>query len=278
VGEVTGRIAHLMTATQNVEVRGRHLETQSVLVEDVSGKIRVQLWESQEGLVLFGKTYKFNNLSTREYQGELFVTTTRQTTIEEVRPLPGLGAIAPCDVREDPVISVCAEITRAEVAVSRTCGNCRSAQMEFDPKKKYHRCRKCNMLQKTEMYQPSAIANVTVCGDFGELNACITNSVLQRCLRSSELSHLLRDDQNMEEHLLECGSLKLHIQKDNVVAMVKIPEETPSDTSSSESSVSAEVQYVAAGEAGPVCATPEMQSVCAAGKGGTVSATGDLEL
>ncbi|KAI2646309.1 Single-stranded DNA binding protein Ssb [Labeo rohita] len=287
VGEVTGRIVHLMTATENVEVQGRQLETQSVLVEDASGKVRVQLWESQVGLVLFGKTYKFHNLSTREYQGELFVTTTRQTTVEEVRPLPGLGAIAPCEVREDPVICVCAEVTRAEVAVSRTCGNCRSAQMEFDPKKKYHRCGKCNMLQKMEMYQPSAIANVSVCGDFGELNARINNSVLQRYLRSSELVHLLRDGQDMEEHLLECGSLKLHIQNDNVVAMVKSAEETPSDASSSESSVSAAVQYVAAGEAGPVCATgdlelvcgaDEVESMCAAGEAGPASTTAELEI
>ncbi len=99
------------------ELQGRQVETQSVIIEDGSGNIRLQLCESQVGMVLFGKTYTFSNLSTREFSCELFVTTTRQTSIEQVRSLPGLGAIVPC---EDPGISVCSEIIRAEVAVSRT--------------------------------------------------------------------------------------------------------------------------------------------------------------
>ncbi|KAF4114196.1 hypothetical protein G5714_004419 [Onychostoma macrolepis] len=135
IGEVTVRIVHLKAGTDNVELQGRPVETQSVIVQDGSGKIRLQLWESQVGQALFGKTYKFSNLSTREFNGELFVTTTRQTSIEQVGPLPGLGAIVSCEVREDPVISVCGEVIRAEVAVSRTCGNCRCAQTEFQPKK-----------------------------------------------------------------------------------------------------------------------------------------------
>ncbi len=221
-------------------LQGRQVETQSVIIEDGSGKIRLQLWESQVGMVLFGKTYTFSNLSTREFSGELFVTTTRQTSIEQVRSLPGLGAIVPCEVREDPVISVCGEIIRAEVAVSRTCGNCRCAQTEFDPKNKFHRCLKCNMLQKMGMYQPTAFSNVTVLGDSGEVNVSINNSVLHRYLQNCDLTHLLQDGQDIEEHLLECGSLKLHIQNDNVVAMVKVPDETSSTSQecSSESSLS----------------------------------------
>ncbi len=211
-----------------------------MIIEDGSGKIRLKLWESQVGMVLFGKTYTFSNLSTREFSGELFVTTTRQTSIEQVRSLPGLGAIVPCEVREDPVLSVCGEIIRAEVAVSRTCGNCRCAQTEFDPKKKFHRCLKCNMLQKTGMYQPTAFSNVTVLGDSGEVNVSINNSVLHRYLRNCDLTHLLQDGQDIEEHLLECASLKLHIQNDNVVAVVKVPDETSSTSQecSSESSLS----------------------------------------
>ncbi len=59
-------------------------------------------------------------------------------------------------------------------------------------------------------------------------------------LRNCDLAHLLQDGQDIEEHLLECGSLKLHIQNDNVVAMVKVPDETSSTSQecSSESSLS----------------------------------------
>lgn len=248
-----------------MEFQGRQLETQSVTVEDAGGKIRLQLWESQVGVALFGKTYKFCNLSTREFNGEFFLTTTRQTTIEEARPLPGLGAIVSCDVREDPIISVCAEITRAEVTVSRTCGNCRCAQMDFQSKKKFHRCTKCNMLQKTAMFTASAIANVTVVGDCGELSVSINNSVLHLYLRNCDLIHLLQDAQDVEEHLLECGSLKLDIHNDKVVAMVNISNESPSASEECPSEC-------------PVPATPQVQSVGAVAEAGPSSARGELEL
>ncbi len=232
-----------------------------MVVEDASGKIQVQLWESQVGLVLFGKTYKLTQLSTRKFHIELFATTTRQSTIEEV-----ICRSNYCEVKEDPVISVCAVVTRVEVAVSRTCRNC--SQKEFESKGKYQRCMKCKMLQKTGMYKPSAIANVTV---FGELNVSINNSMLHRYFINSDLSHLLQDEQDMEEHLLECGSLKMHFQNDNVVAMVKISKETPSEESSSESSMSV------SGEVQSVCATVEAEAMSVTGEAEAMPATGEAE-
>lgn len=133
----------------------------------------------------------------------------------------------------------------------------------------------------------------------------INNSVLHRYLRNCDLTHLLQDGQDIEEHLLECGSLKLHIQNDNVVAMAKILEETTSTSEecSSESSVSVcaireagpvsaagdlelvcaadEVESVCAGgaadEAGPSCATAELEFVCATGAAEAVCGTAESE-
>lgn len=85
--------------------------------------------------------------------------------------------------------------------------------------------------------------------------------IIHRYLRTCDLTHLLQDGQDIEEHLLECGSLKLHIQNDNVVAMANRPEETStSEECSSESSVS----VCAIREAGPVSATGDLELVCAA--------------
>ncbi|RXN14947.1 hypothetical protein ROHU_028415 [Labeo rohita] len=254
VGELTGRIVHLRASTEMVEIQGRQVEMQSVMLQDASRTIRVQLWESQVGVVSFGKTYKFTKLSTREFQGELFLTTTRETTVEAVSSLPGLGAMPRCDVKEDPVVSVSGEVIRAEMTVSLTCGNCKTAQVDFQPK--FHRCCKCKMLQKMGMYKPSAIANVTVLGDIGEMNVSANNSVLHRYLVNYGLSHLLQDAQDIEEHFLDCGVLKLHIQNDNVVAIANISEESPSTSEESTS----EVSMPAAGEVGSVSATVELQA------------------
>ncbi len=62
------------------------------------------------------------------------------------------------------------------------------------------------------LMMPTAFTNVTVLDDSGELNVSINNYVLHRYLRNSDLIHLLQDGQDIEEHLLECGSLKLHVQ------------------------------------------------------------------
>ncbi|RXN22993.1 hypothetical protein ROHU_023110 [Labeo rohita] len=161
-----------------------------------------------------------------------------------------------CDVKEDPVVSVSGEVIRAEVTVSQTCGNCKTAQVDFQPKAKFHRCCKCKILQKTGMYKPSAIANVTVLGDIGEMNVSANNSVLHRYLVNCGLSHLLQDAQDIEEHFLDCGVLKLHIQNDNVVAITNISEES---LSTSEESTS-EVSMPAAGEVRSVSATVQLQA------------------
>ncbi|RXN18139.1 ATP-dependent DNA helicase PIF1 [Labeo rohita] len=256
VGELTGQIVHLRASTEMVEIQGRQVETQSVMLQDASGTIRVQLWETQVGVVSSGKTYKFTQLSTREFQGELVLTMTRETTVEAVSSLPGPGAMPRCDVKEDPVVSVSGEVIRVEVTVSRTCRNCKTAQVDFQPKAKFHRCCKCKMLQKTGMYKPSAIANVTVLGDIGEMNVSANNSVLHRYLVNCGLSHLLQDAQDIEEHFLHCGVLKLHIQNDNVVAIANISEESPCTSEESTS----EVSMPAAGEVGSVSATVELQA------------------
>ncbi|KAL0152506.1 hypothetical protein M9458_052229 [Cirrhinus mrigala] len=235
-----------MASTAMVEIQGR---------QDASGTIRVQLWESQVGVVCFGKTYK-------EFQGELFLTTTRETTVEAVSSLPGLGAMPRCDVKEDPVVSVTGEVIRAEVTVSRTCGNCKTAQVDFQPK-------------KTGMYKPSAVANVTVLGDIGEMNVSANNSVLHMYLVNCGLSHLLQDAQDVEEHFLDCGVLKLHIQNDNVVAIANISEESPSTSEESTS----EVSTPAADKSPAMSATTECEAelVCAAAEAEEMSATSESE-
>lgn len=183
IGLITGRIVHLNVRTKNVEYQGRQLETKTSILEDITGKIKVQLWEDQVGSVSYGETYQFTNLTTREFKGELFLTTTKDTIIEKVQPLLGLGPIPPNTTTEEPVKSIYGIINRAKVLVSRCCGNCKFWQVSFETKKKFHRCEKCNMLQMTAMFKPTA--HVTVFGDFGERNLTINNSVLQVFDKSS---------------------------------------------------------------------------------------------
>lgn len=57
---------HLTVGTENVEFQGRQLETQSAQVEDVTGRIKLQLWEGQVGLLSENSTENSEN-STENY-------------------------------------------------------------------------------------------------------------------------------------------------------------------------------------------------------------------
>lgn len=106
VGVLTARIIHLKVGTKTVQYQGRNLETQTSVLEDCTGKIKLKLWEDQVGSVSHGETYTFTQLNTREFTSELFLTTTKQTTVEKVAPLPGLGPIPPPENKEEDRKSV----------------------------------------------------------------------------------------------------------------------------------------------------------------------------
>ena len=97
------------------------------------------------------------------------------------------------------------------------------------------------MLQKPAMNKSTATVHVTLFRDFGESIFTIHNSVLQKTISSHNLTNLLQDGQDMEEYFLECGSLKVDIQNDNVLAIVKVPEETEAPPASSPQSPAAEI-------------------------------------
>lgn len=67
-----------------VDVRGDCIEMQTCYVEDVSGWIKIQLWDTLIGKLVSGKSYCIRNVCTRQYAGCLFLTTSRTTEIEEI--------------------------------------------------------------------------------------------------------------------------------------------------------------------------------------------------
>lgn len=75
------------------------------------------------------------------------------------------------------------------------------------------------------MSKSTATAHITLFWDFRETNYTIHNSVLQDFLATHDLTSLLEDGQDVEEFFLNCGTLKVNIQNNIVVHMVKVPEE-----------------------------------------------------
>lgn len=163
-----------------MEFQGASIEAQSCYIEDTSGTIKVQLWESLIGKLEFGSTYKMTDVSTRVFAGSMYLTTSRRSEIEQVAALKGLNEVIQFRIDEGEVIVLEWSITSVEVAVSRRCSRCQAWQQDFETQGQFHRCFRCKRLQHVQAFQPTVNAAVTFVGDFGERELTLPNSIIKR--------------------------------------------------------------------------------------------------
>lgn len=200
-------VNHIKPATEMVEVRRAYIEMQTY-VADITGCIKIQLWDSLVGKLVNGKSYCIRNVCTRQYAGCLFLTSSRSTEIEEVEGLSLTSRNVNFTVEEDAVKTIIGQINAAEITVSRRCRKCQAWQMDLNPHGNLHRCHRCGLLQKCQSYECIAKGKVSLASSFGEEDVSLSNSVLKQYLDDEELLHLLADSQDVEEHLLSLERCK----------------------------------------------------------------------
>ncbi|XP_067278067.1 uncharacterized protein [Pseudorasbora parva] len=223
VGLIEVKVRHIDLATEMVEIRGANVETQTCHVEDASGRIKLQLWAGQIGMVLVDHSYQIRNLCTREYLGDLFLTTTRSTEIVEVKEVAGASSFEEFKVAEEDVSILTGTISRAEISVSKRCTKCQTWQVEFNSTMQFHRCERCRFLQKSSNYQCTAKGRVVLLLNEGdEMDLTVSNSVIRRYLQKENMLHLLIEGQNVEEHLLSGEAWQVKIQREVVVTIDKV--------------------------------------------------------
>ncbi len=166
--------------TETVEFHGASIESQSCYIEDNTGTIKVQLWESLIGKVAFESTYKITHVSNRVFAGSMYLTTSRKSEIEEVAPLIGLSEKIQFTIDEGEVNVLEGSITSVEVIISRRCCQCQAWQQDFEGKGQFHRCFRCKRLQLVKSYQPTVNASVTFAGKFGKRELTLPNTVIKR--------------------------------------------------------------------------------------------------
>ncbi|ROI42822.1 hypothetical protein DPX16_7099, partial [Anabarilius grahami] len=212
VGVLVARAAFVSATTESVTYYGNILEKQTCYLKDATGKIKAQLWDTHIGAIQLGKTYRLSNLSTREFRGDVYVTTTRQNEVQEVAALEGLSAFILAEHRVDALSRT---VKRVEVKISWRCGHCKCWQQSFKDKSKNHRCERCNMLQRSSTHEPTASANFCVFTGAKERKVTVSNSVLKRYLESEGMMHLLQDSEDVEERFLDSESYTFQMQDDS---------------------------------------------------------------
>ncbi|MGL5564402.1 MAG: hypothetical protein ACRDC4_01575 [Plesiomonas sp.] len=169
---------HIEVAMEMVEIRGANVETQTCHVEDVSGRIKLQLWAGQIGMLLCDHSSQICNVCTREYMGASFLTTTQDTEILEVKEVAGASAFKEFQVEEEEVSTFIGTISRAEIAVSKRCTKCQAWQMEFNSAVQFHRCERCRLLQKAGNDQCTAKGRVSLLHEGNEMDLMVSNTPL----------------------------------------------------------------------------------------------------
>lgn len=218
------KVCHVDVATEMVQIMGADVETRICYVQDSSGHMKLQLWAAQIGKVVRGHSYLMRNLSTREYLGCVFLTTTRNTEIVQIQELAGASSFVEFKAEEKVVTTLIGSIIRAEIGVSRRCSKCQAWQPEFNAALKFHRCQRCKLLQKAELYESTASGRVALLQEGSETDLTMTNSVIKRYLEKEGMLHLLIEGQNVEEHLLSGEAWQVEIQHDVVVGLDKVVE------------------------------------------------------
>ncbi len=155
VAVVKVKAVHVGSANEIVQMRGVPVEMQTCYIADQTAPIKLQLWETQVGALETGKSLHYiNNVSTREFGGDLYLTATRSTEMKEVAASCCPGLHLPFTVDEGDVTTVTAQINGNQVSVRRSCVKCYAWQADLDAKANLHRYMRCGLLQKIGSFQP----------------------------------------------------------------------------------------------------------------------------
>ncbi|KAL7868571.1 hypothetical protein SRHO_G00099550 [Serrasalmus rhombeus] len=87
IAVIEAKITAIASTTRAVTVRGSEKKLRHATIFDGTARILLQLWEKHTDAVQLHRSYRFTDLSTRKYQGQLQLTTTFDTAVEIIADL-----------------------------------------------------------------------------------------------------------------------------------------------------------------------------------------------
>lgn len=203
-----------------VSVRDTQSEVKSYEIGDTTGVIRISLWDKQIEKVQQGHTYIFTNLSTRQFNGKVNLTTTRSTTITQHTTTIPVSTSHTSELTPQ-THTITQPIEGTTITIRKVCPKCHTTQHTINIKDTFHRCMTCKILRKQSSYITKCTGTLIFSIDEQELSLAIPNTVLTKFLKNErDISYL--DTQNIEEYLLTCGALTVRYTPDNhVIDMTK---------------------------------------------------------
>ncbi|XP_064179495.1 uncharacterized protein LOC135248603 isoform X3 [Anguilla rostrata] len=120
IPSIDAHVSALQPATSQVTKWGGDLEAKECWISDSTSSIQLTLWNKAITTVELQKSYRFSNLTTRQFLGETFLTITPSTkitpidTLKNIHPMPTEGT---CN---ENVLAIEAEVTAVSITQRHT--------------------------------------------------------------------------------------------------------------------------------------------------------------
>ena len=200
-----------------VDVRGTLMAKQDILLADATATIKLILWDNLVNTLEAQKSYKIQHLSTRFFNNEKFLTSTKDTTTEEIETLQNV--VAAPGKKENQKIT--GRVTQVGISSNVTCGNCRK-KAKLEPSTVIFRCGFCSMKQKISHTITTLYGNINLkAGDKAE-KLTIFHAQLTRFLIANNLEDMKEDTWRLEEYFLNKESVTVFYDEDKVIQSIEI--------------------------------------------------------
>ncbi|KAL7396420.1 hypothetical protein ABVT39_005523 [Epinephelus coioides] len=229
IGEVKGKVLAMGSSPKTIQRWGVESNMLSIIIADESAQIKLQLWDSQISAVKMHTSYAFTKLSVREYEGEKFLTTTKNSAIVEIEnvSVPATIVLLTID-NEESLHTTESEVLGVKLTSNFNCRSCyRRQSASFDARQAFQRCEGCQLLRKSSHFLATTSGVLHVGIDGVEVALTLNNSVLKSFLETNRLTHLLEDKESLEMHFLTLEKVKISFNAERFIKKLSHTEQGP---------------------------------------------------
>ncbi|XP_035263304.1 uncharacterized protein LOC118221948 isoform X2 [Anguilla anguilla] len=203
IPSIDAHVSALQPATSQVTKWGGDHEAKECWISDSTSSIQLTLWNKAITAVELQKSYRFSNLTTRQFLGETFLTITPSTKITPIDTLKNIHPMPTEGICNENVLAIEAEVTAVSITQRHICDLCHKNQATFDTKSLKNKCTECKMHQYTCNFNTSTTGVINCKAATGTHKLSLYTTAMNTYLQNNNLQHLVNDTGELENHFLD---------------------------------------------------------------------------
>lgn len=193
------------------------MQKQDILIGDSTATMKLSLWDNLVNTLEPLKSYKIQNTSTRFFNNVKFLTSTKDTIAEQIKPLQN---VAPAPIKQENQ-TITGTVTQVNINKNITCGNCRK-KATVDHTTVIFRCNFCAMKQKVSSTITTLHENLNIKADDRAEKLTIFHAQLTTFIIGQHLEDLKNDTERLEEFFLNKESFEVSFDNDKIIQSIQL--------------------------------------------------------